>query len=231
MQVTSMYETLMELPLFRGVGHEQISKLIERFHLEFNTFLPGSQIMAFNESCNSAKCVLSGEVEILHSVMDGRLLVREAAGKGRCLGLERLFGLENHNRFEVRAITRSGTLDISKQQYMELLRTEQIYLMNILNYLSLSVQRYSDILINSKNISIASLLAMIIGMTTSRKSREITIELGLGYADRPILEILTGIIPVDNGELDRLCHKEIIDCSNPNKIKIIDRMGLINCSY
>lgn len=223
MSEMSMYETLMELPLFKGASIEQISTLIEKFHLDFNTYLPGSRILAEGTKCQSLKCVLSGEVKIVHPLMSGKLLVHETAGRGRYIGFERLFGLDNQIPFSVHALTRCGTLDISKSQYMRLLQTEQIYLFNALNFLSRSAQRNEDAIIRAHTISLISTLVLIIDMTTVKSSRNIYFE-SVGST----MENLLGNISVSwPDELRDLLNTGIVRLTSPTTMQVTDRAEFI----
>lgn len=224
MSEISMYETLMELPLFKGASLEQISTLIEKYHLEFNTYDANSTIVASGSSCRTLKCILSGEVNIVHPVFAGKLLVNETAGRGRYIGFERLFGLDNKFKYSVRALTRCGTLDLSKSQYMQLLQSDQIYLFNALNYLSRSAQRNEDAIINADIISLISTLAFIIDVTTVKSSRNIYIE----SVGRSIIDVFGDISEKAADEINQLVERGIISLSSPNTMKILDRDGLLN---
>lgn len=139
--MATMYEMIMDLPLFKGVGKEQVSLFLEKTHVNFRNYNGGEEIVERGEEVRMVRFVISGEVNILHEISDIDLKVEERAGFGRVLGAARLFGFDTGYPYRVVAATRASILEFSKDQYMNLLNSDRIYLLNFLNYLSLRAQR------------------------------------------------------------------------------------------
>ncbi len=219
-----MFETLMGLPLLSGASHEQISGFIAKTHLDFSTFNPGDEIVALNSRCRTLRCILSGDAVVSHPLFENNIIVNEVAGPGRFLGAERLFGLENNFCFRVEALTRCGTMEISKPQYLRLLQSDQIFLINYLNYLSRTAQRNEDLLVNSQLDSIASLFFHILELTTSRDSRNITI----ASRRMPMRDFLVNKLHMDSAELQSFIDAGLVHKVNDHTIQIPDRQRIFD---
>lgn len=172
----TMYERLMTLPIFKGVGTEQLSLFLEKTHLDFDNYDAGAVIQPLLEDCNGLKCVLSGRIEMVHTLSGGEGRLVAEYGSGKVLGLERLFGMDTRPRHEVRALEPCGTMSFSKEQYMSLLRSNHICLINYLNYLNYHCQRIEVVMESLYSRSVAGTLATIVSLMTDRDCRRIVLE-------------------------------------------------------
>ena len=62
--MNSMYEILMDLPLFQGVSHSKISELIEKIKFHFLKYLNGEQFIASGDVCSQLRFIISGKARI-----------------------------------------------------------------------------------------------------------------------------------------------------------------------
>ena len=62
--MNSMYEILMDLPLFQGVSRDKLSELIEKTPFHFLKYSNGQEIIAANSNCTHMKFIISGKVTI-----------------------------------------------------------------------------------------------------------------------------------------------------------------------
>ena len=60
--MSSMYETIMELPLFKGVSHDKISELIETTKFHFLKYGNGETIIESGETCTHLRFLVSGSI-------------------------------------------------------------------------------------------------------------------------------------------------------------------------
>lgn len=56
----SMYDVLLQLPLFQGVSRAKISELIEKTKFHFLKYKSGEQIVSKGEECTHLKFLISG---------------------------------------------------------------------------------------------------------------------------------------------------------------------------
>lgn len=222
-----MFETLMSLPLFKGASYEQISLFVEKTHLSFNSYGPGEWIVTDKDTCRNLCCLLSGTISVMHPVFSGNIIVREVVGPGRFMGVERLFGLENGFSFSARALVRCGTMEFSKNQYLSLLQSNQIFLMNSLNYISRYAQKCEAFITDSRMDSLLSLLVHLIEAKTAPDSRQIRIE----STTVPLIEYLSFSVPVCGDQITPLVDSGLIRVLSDYMIEIPSRRQLLNSYY
>lgn len=58
----SMYDVLLQLPIFQGVSRNKISELIEKMKFHFLKYPDGEKIVTSREECNHLKFLTSGEI-------------------------------------------------------------------------------------------------------------------------------------------------------------------------
>ncbi|MDE6392178.1 MAG: cyclic nucleotide-binding domain-containing protein [Muribaculaceae bacterium] len=220
----SMFETLMSLPLFKGASHEQIALFVEKTHLSFNSYEPGEMIVAASDVCRNVCCLLSGTMSLEHPVFFGNIIVREVVGQGRFLGVEKLFGLDNRFSMSARALVKCGIMEFSKNQYLTLLQSNQIFLMNSLNYISRYAQKCESVIAEGYHDSLLSVIVHIIETRTSAESRRICIE----STRVPLLEYLSSVVSSASSQLDSLCDAGLVRSVTDYKLEILSREQLIN---
>lgn len=176
--MATMYEMLMGLPLLKGVGKEQVSLFLEKTNIAFTNYIDGDVIVSRGEEAKMVKFVIKGEVSVSHNVSDGSIIVEEIAGTGRVFGADRLFGITKGYPYEVRSIGKTSIMEFSKQQYVTLLNSNWIYLLNFFNYLSLRAQRPVELLQEYGEGTIQSRLSLLVGIITSPDAIKITIRAG-----------------------------------------------------
>ena len=141
--MASVYDILLELPMFKGIGREHLPALLAKTHLDFKTVSPCSSLGTAGEDCSTVRCVLSGRFEKITKCIDGRLIVREKFTAPATIGLENLFGLDTTLRSDFRSLTECSMMEFPKMQLVSLLTGNEMCLINMLNYLSAAAQRPS----------------------------------------------------------------------------------------
>ena len=58
----SIYDSLLQLPLFKGLTIESFNEIIEKYRFEFLSYNKDSVIINAGEECNCFKFVISGSV-------------------------------------------------------------------------------------------------------------------------------------------------------------------------
>lgn len=136
-----MYETIQGLPLFKGTTTDQISSFLEKTNVEFVNFRPGHVLAEAGKQCTDLRFVISGRVRSCMSLSGGRASLVYVSGYGTVLSPCCLFGLHTHYPVSVESVDEGSYMLIRKDQYLELLQTDTIYLLNYLNYLGFHAQR------------------------------------------------------------------------------------------
>lgn len=221
-----MYETLMNLPLFRGAAQSQIFSFIEKTNLDFRSYNPEDLIVEEGDICGTLRCLVSGSMEITHRIFEGEVIVTERLDAPSFIAPDRLFGIDNRIPYSVRAVSRCGTLDIEKSEYLDLLMGNHVFMLNYLNLLSLVAQRDYSVIKGAKSGSAASFLSMILQRTTSRLSADVRIE----TVRQTIRELFNSSVPDGASRLQELVTANIIEITSPSLLHVLDRNALMDHS-
>lgn len=145
--MATMYETIMNLPLFKGLSHEQVSSFLEKTHFKFSKYSDREKIVSAGERVEEMKCVISGQIRLCHIIGDKDLLrLTELRRNHEVIGADRLFGMDTTYGADICAVGNVSTMEFSKDQYQNLLNAGSIYLLNYLNSLSYGAQIRFNIL-------------------------------------------------------------------------------------
>lgn len=202
----TMYERLMMLPVFKGIGESQLSAFIEKTNLEFGTVPPGETVVSKGEVCDHLICVLSGSIMSTYSLFSGAITLKAVYGAGKVVGLTRLYGMDNTFGHSIHALEECGTMRFSKTQYMDMLRESPICLINFLNTLSYRSQMMENALTDLYSDNLAGRLATIVSVLTERDCIGVTIK-----------------------GIRRICFREDADCDlmDIKEMRILAERGLI----
>lgn len=170
-----MYETIMSLPLFKGVSKELVSTFLEKTNIQFVNFIDGDKIITKGDNCRFIKFLISGEVKILSSNHAGTLIVEEFRSSGSVFSPEHLFGMDTTYPYDAIAVGNVCIMQFSKEQYINLLQTDSIYILNYLNYLSYHSQRPVYAIKSLLDGKFDSQLALLIMSLTDKDSTEINL--------------------------------------------------------
>lgn len=170
-----MYEMLMDLPLFKGVGKDQISYFLEKTNIDFLNYPDSATVVDSGDPVKMIKFVISGRVRIIHPLDSASMSVEEIAGFGRVLGAERLFGITTGYPYRVEALGKTSVMEFSKEQYVNLLHSDRIYILKFFNYLSLRAQRPVEAMMHYSHDDIRSRLCVLISMLTDPGSSGLAI--------------------------------------------------------
>lgn len=137
----SMYEILMALPLFHGVSYSKLQEIVGNTKFHFLKYLDGETIVNAGEACTHIKFVISGSARVSVENSDGRFRVSQTLTKPDVIAPDFLFGRTTIYPCTVTAIGSTGILQISKPDYVKLLNSDQVFLFNFLNMLSVNAQK------------------------------------------------------------------------------------------
>lgn len=173
--MASMYETIMELPLFKGIGEEQLSLLLEKTSVEFLKFEEGTTIAEPEETVRSVDFILNGRVRQTYKLVNYAIEIDEILSRGAVIGALHLFGMETNYTSYCVATSRVSIMRISKADYMNILLSDKIYLLNFVNYLSAASQKTPSFMRNVNLPSIGRSLKTLAFTFTSRRAETVMI--------------------------------------------------------
>lgn len=173
--MSSMYEILMDMPLFQGISHSKISELIEKIKFNFLKYLNNEQFISANDNCQQLKFLISGKAKIELYNRNKRIRVTECITGPNVIGAEYLFGKTTAYPYNVYADPEAGILQIEKADYLKILKSDSIFLFNMLNYLSRNSQTPMEAVLSLTSGSIAERLAFWITSLTYKNATDIVI--------------------------------------------------------
>ena len=137
----SMFDILMELPLFRGVSRERMSKTVGSVKFHFLKYLPGESIVEAGTACTHIKFIISGSARSKIVNPDRRFKVTQTLTAPDVIAPDYLFGRATVYPCEVVAIEPTGIMQIAKVDYMKILYSDEVFMFNYLNMLSMNAQK------------------------------------------------------------------------------------------
>lgn len=131
-----MYNTLLQLPLFQGMSHTELSEVIEKVKLHFLRIGAKKKIFSQGESCNKLVFLLSGELTSETQAPCGTFSLVETFDKPQIIEPHSLFGKRPSYKATYTAKDEVSLLTIDKQYIYGVLDKYEVFRMNLLNLLS-----------------------------------------------------------------------------------------------
>lgn len=217
----TMYESLMTLPLFKGVSHERLSEIVGKIPLAFLRYMPGEKIMDSGDPCTGMKFVLKGSVRLSLTNVNDRLRIKQTLEGPAVISPDFLFGRDTNYPSTGTAIDTVSIIQIEKKDFLELLRVEEIVMYNYLNILSTNAQKSVNGVLALTAGSLEERIAFWIIALTQLSGKDIVLQ-----AKHRDLYTLFGVQRSSFiAALDTLKSKGIIDYT-PNEIHVISRREL-----
>lgn len=226
--MSSMYNTIMDLPIFKGISRDQVSSFLEKTTVSFRTYSKGEIVFRPGDLCRDIRYLISGNLMITHSHFSGKVIVRESLAQGTVIGADRLFGLNTRMCARAECKGRVDIMWFSKEQFLQLLRSDDIYQINFLNYLSLRAQKAADLLNDFSSGSLLAYLGFWVSVFTERGSTGIEMDV-----TPKNLSLLTGISVEELSTQLAYIRKEGLASYSKMKscIRIESREALIEAAF
>ncbi len=219
--MNSMYQQLMQLPLFQGVSTEKITALVEKLPFHFLKFRSGEQIFAAGDSCTHIKFIVSGQVKLEQAFSHLRITFCQTLASPHVLAAEYLFGKETTYPYTAIANGPCGILQLRKSDYIQMVNTDKVFLFNILNYLSSGSQRGVSSLQDIKDGTVIERLAMMVDSLALPGAFDIEFH----YKQKDFCVLLGTQRTTFIASLDKLSDMDIIDYDT-NVLRILDARRL-----
>lgn len=171
----SMFEILSDLPLFRGVTRERIAATVGMAKFHFLKYGPGETIAETGDVCTHIKFIIEGEARMTISGAGGRFKLLQTLAAPDVISPGFLFGPSTNYPGTVTAIGETSLVQISKSDYLKVLASDNIYMFNFLNYLSLNAQTGVEGILSILDGSIGQRLAMWVSCLTQPTAKDIAI--------------------------------------------------------
>jgi len=217
-----MFEILMGLPLFKGVSHARMADTAGKSKFHFLKYLPGETIFREGDTCHDITFVISGSVRIRIENPDGRFAVSQTLKAPDVISPEFLFGKITRYPGTVTAVDTAGLLRISKNDYMQILNSDSIFMFNYLNLLSMNAQKAVEGILAVSTGDLPERIAFWISALTQARSSDICLE-----CRSRDLASLFGVPKASlKAALDNLTESGLLSYT-PYCIKVSDRRALL----
>ncbi|MCE2615664.1 MAG: Crp/Fnr family transcriptional regulator [Phocaeicola sp.] len=137
---SSMYDTLLQLPLFQGLGKTDLTNILSKVKLSFHTYAPEETIVKQGDKCEELMFFLSGQLVAETEHADGNYTFSEVFLKPMVIEPYSLFGLHPNYHSTYKARHEVRMLIINKKYMLTELNHYEIFRINYLNILSNQVQ-------------------------------------------------------------------------------------------
>lgn len=221
--MNSMYEQLMQLPLFQGVSTEKITALVEKLPFHFLKFHNGDQIFAAGDPCTHIRFIVSGQVSIETQWRRLRVSMTQTLTTPHVLAAECLFGRKTVYPYTAVAQGSCGILQLVKSDYIKMVSSDKVFLFNILNYLSSGSQRNTASILATRDGSVAERFAMLMDLLAVSGATDIK----LHYKQKDLSALLGTQRTTLIATLDKLSDQGIIEYDS-NELSVLDIQGLIS---
>ncbi len=217
-----MYELLMGLPLFAGVTKERMLEVVGKTKFHFLKYSAGETLVLPGQQCTHLKFVISGSVKSSITNADGRFVVTQTLKAPAVIAPEYIFGRVTIYPCKVVTLETTSILQIEKSEYLKILNSDQIFLFNFLNQLSMNAQKAVDGVLAVATGSLEERIAFWIVALTQRGATDIA----LSCRQRDLYSLFGVQRSSFIATLDSLKERGIIDY-NQNEIRINNRSELV----
>lgn len=218
-----MYQLLMGLPLFSGVTYERMIEIIGNTKFHFLKYLADETFINEGDPCTHLKFIISGKVRASIANSDRKFVVSQTLEAPNVIAPEFVFGRSTLYPCTVTALEPTGVLQISKPDYMKILHSDPIFLINYLNILAMNAQKAVDGILSVATGSLEERIAFWIVALTQQGGKDIV----MTCRQRDLYALFGVQRSSFIATLDGMKNRGLIDYS-ANEIKVHNRRDLID---
>lgn len=172
----SMYEILMSLPLFAGASHQKVSDIIGKHKFHFLKYASGERLISEGDPCTHLKSIISGKVNLTLTNEGKRFKISQTLEAPDIICPDFFFGKTTSYPIDATALTDVGIVQIDKNDYLNIITSDTIFLYNYLNLLSMNAQLATNGVLALTSGSLEKRICYWIIALTQTNSKNITLE-------------------------------------------------------
>ena len=134
--MSTMFNTLLKLPLFQGLSQEDFTNILGRVKLHFIKYKAGETIAESNTPCTDLVFLLSGEVDAQTTPESQLFTYIETIKTPYLIEPEALFGMNPHFKATYVAKTAVSIMTVSKMLVLKELLKYDVFRLNYVNSVS-----------------------------------------------------------------------------------------------
>lgn len=171
-----MFKNLMSMPFFHGVSMQKFSEILGKYRFHFIKFADKDRIISVGDPCTHLSVIISGKVRITVSSADNKVKISQTLGSPEPIYPDFFFGKSTHYPADVYAEGDCGIMQIEKRDYINIINSDNIFLFNFLNLLSMNAQLSTDGVIALTSGDLKKRIAYWIVALTQTNSTDIVME-------------------------------------------------------
>ncbi|MFV0546704.1 MAG: Crp/Fnr family transcriptional regulator [Bacteroides sp.] len=210
----TMFDTLLQLPLFQGLCHEDFTTILEKVKLHFTKHKPGEVIIRSGKPCDKLCFILKGKVLLKTFSKEDRFSFIERLEGPYVIEPQSLFGMNTSYVSDYVAYTETHTVSIDKWFVLHHLLEYEIFRLNYMNILTNRAQNLYAKLWEVPEVDLEKRIISFILSHTERfqgeKILKIKMEDFAQYLDCTRLSISKILNTMQKKQLIELKRKEIV---------------------
>lgn len=220
--MNSIYDTLMSLPLLKGVSAERLQQVVGSIPLHFLKYPEGDTILKTGDPSTHLHFIINGSARVTIANLTGRFKVSQTLVGPDVIAPEYLFGRTTTFPCTATAIEPTGILQIAKSDYISMLKNDEVMLFNYLNLLAAGAQSRVDGILSLTDGLLEERIAYWIVALTQRSGKDIV----LSCRQRDLYSFFGVQRSVFNYTLEGLAERNIITYT-PTEIRPVSREALV----
>lgn len=220
--MASMFEFLSDLPLFQGASHNKLAEVVGNTKLHFLKYPAEEIIIRAGDSCQHLAIVIQGSVRATTVNETGRFSVSQTLAAPAVLAPDFLFGRVTAYPYTVMALDNVSIIKIAKNDYLNILETDRVFLFNYLNTLSANAQKSVEGILALTTGDVDERIAFWIGALTQPGSTDIR----LTCRTRDLCSLFGTPRALFNAALQSMRERGLIDFTS-NELMVVDRTALM----
>ncbi len=220
--MNSIYDTLMSLPLLKGVSTERLEQIVATTPLHFLKYPEGDKLIFSGSPATHLHFVINGSVRMSMANLSGRFRVSQTLVGPDVIAPDYLFGRSTNFPCDVVALESTGILQIAKGDYISMLRSDDVLLFNYLNILAAGAQSRIEGVLSLTDGHLDERIAFWIVALTQRSGKDIVLTCRL----RDLYSFLGVQRSVLNATLTDMADRGIITFT-PTEIRPTSREALV----
>lgn len=172
----SMFQTLMQMPLFHGVSYNKLSEILGKHRFHFLKYTDNERIISAGDLCTHLSTVVSGKVRMTISNADSHVKVSQTLEAPEPIAPDFFFGRTTRYPASVTAIGSCEIMQIDKKEYIEIINSDSVFLFNYLNMLSMNAQLSTDGVLALTSGDLRKRIAYWVVALTQLNGKDITME-------------------------------------------------------
>ena len=133
LHMETMFDTLLQLPLFQGLTHEDFTAILAKVKLHFTRHKSGDLLCASGEPCSQLLFLLRGEATLTTPHESGLYALAEQIQAPYLVEPYSLFGMSTHYQSSCHALGEAHTVSIEKSFLTNDLFKYEIFRLNYMN--------------------------------------------------------------------------------------------------